>query len=356
MSRTSAWPGPATTNAHAGLPARSARAGEVSRTCPTRVPKNSDSSAGTQAQPRTASAASEQVVDAYIHRAWMRLAARPTRPSPAGRTPDWRTRLRTCSVYPPPDRAGPACRRRGVGGRRGPARHAGRVAGRDAGPPHRDALVAEDMAAMAIEEMLRDPIDGIVLLGGCAQDHPRPADGGRLTCPRWSCPAARCSPARSAACRWAAGPTCGGWSERGRPRGQAVPGGVPPVRSFMVPQPRTPHTMGTASTMGLLAEGARHDAARHGLALPSDSLLLGERKRPARWRLMAGTAWCSARRCRPRRSATPSWPLPRSAARRTLSCTCWPSRGAWDTRLAGRFRPDRATVPLLVNLQPAAST
>ncbi len=57
------------------------------------------------------------------------------------------------------------------------------------------AMLWRNMAAMATEEMLRaNPVDGVVLLGGCDKTIPVAAHGGRLGGPARpsSCRAARC--------------------------------------------------------------------------------------------------------------------------------------------------------------------
>ena len=57
------------------------------------------------------------------------------------------------------------------------------------------AMLWRNMAAMAIEEMLRaNPIDGVVLLGGCDKTIPALLMARRVGRPAgaWSCPAARC--------------------------------------------------------------------------------------------------------------------------------------------------------------------
>ena len=87
------------------------------------------------------------------------------------------------------------------------------------------------------------------------QDDPVAADGAprRSTCRRSSCRAGRCSPAPSAAARSAAARTCGGCPRRSAPA---------PCRtrtssrreSAMIRSRGHCNTMGTASTMGLLAE------------------------------------------------------------------------------------------------------
>jgi dihydroxyacid dehydratase/phosphogluconate dehydratase len=74
------------------------------------------------------------------------------------------------------------------------------------------AMLWRNLAAMAIEEMLRaNPIDGVVLLGGCDKTIPALLmAAARWTCRRWWFPVGRCSPALSGGGRWAAGPTCSG--------------------------------------------------------------------------------------------------------------------------------------------------
>ena len=95
------------------------------------------------------------------------------------------------------------------------------------------AMLWRNMAAMATEEMLRaNPIDGVVLLGGCDKTIPsllmarrlgRPAGRGRAGRPD----AHRHVPRRR---RWAAAPTCGGCREEVR-AGTLSSDGVPATPS-----------------------------------------------------------------------------------------------------------------------------
>ena len=81
------------------------------------------------------------------------------------------------------------------------------------------AMLWRNMAAMAMEEMFRaNPIDGLVLLGGCDKTIPAllMAAASRRASRPSSSPAARCSTGPSAAGPWAAAPTSGGSARRCR--------------------------------------------------------------------------------------------------------------------------------------------
>ena len=73
------------------------------------------------------------------------------------------------------------------------------------------AMLLRNLAAMAIEEMLRaNPVDGVVLLGGCDKTIPALLmAAASVDLPALVVPGGRCSPATSEADRWAAVPTCG---------------------------------------------------------------------------------------------------------------------------------------------------
>ena len=198
------------------------------------------------------------------------------------------------------------------------------------------AMLWRNMAAMAIEEMIRaNPINGVVLLGGCDKTIPALLMGAAsVDLPAVVVPG---------------GPMLTG-TFRGMPLGcgtdvwrlsEDVRAGKLSQEEFlqsessMIRSRGHCNTMGTASTMGLLAEALGTTLPGTASLRPRTAGCWRRRTRPVRWRLRwLGTAGAPARCCRPRRSATPSWPWPRSAARRTLSCTCWPSRDAWGYRLA----------------------
>ena len=107
--------------------------------------------------------------NAYIHRAWMRHGVPGdtfTGPPMLRSRMAWD--LAPCNA--PPDRGGCVGRERCVRGRR-PAGVAGGVAGQTLLRP--TAMLWRNVAAMATEEMLRaNPIDGVVLLGGCDETIP----------------------------------------------------------------------------------------------------------------------------------------------------------------------------------------
>ncbi len=118
------------------------------------------------------------------------------------------------------------------------------------------AMLWRNMAAMATEEMLRaNPIDG----GGAArrlrQDHPVAAHGRRLGRParRRRARRARCSPAPSAASRSAAAPTSGDCLRRSGPA-RSPRRRSSRSESAMIRSRGHCNTMGTASTMALVAE------------------------------------------------------------------------------------------------------
>ena len=109
--------------------------------------------------------------NAYIHRAWMRrgLPAHAFDGRPAHR--DREHRVRPHAVQRAPQRGRREREAGRLRGRRDPAQPAGRVARRDLVRP--TAMLWRNMAAMATEEMLRaNPIDGVVLLGGCDKTIP----------------------------------------------------------------------------------------------------------------------------------------------------------------------------------------
>ena len=200
------------------------------------------------------------------------------------------------------------------------------------------AMLWRNMAAMAIEEMIRaNPIDGVVLLGGCDKTIPALLMGAAsVDLPAVVVPggpdADRHVPRRAARLRDRRVA-----AERGRPRGQAVPGRTScQSESSMIRSRGHCNTMGTASTMGLLAEvlGTTLPGTA-GLPAPDSRLLApGARHRRAGRRDGSARPAAQPGAVGRRRSATPSSPWPRSAARPTPSCTCWPSPGGWGYRSA----------------------
>ena len=144
------------------------------------------------------------------------------------------------------------------------------------------AMLWRNMAAMAIEEMLRaNPIDGVVLLGGCDKTIPAllmaaasvdlPAvvvPGGPMLTGTFRGRAAGLRHRRVAAVR--------GGARRHAVRGRRSCDS----ESSMIRSRGHCNTMGTASTMGLRRRGAGHDAARAWPApRPPDSRLLEARAR-----------------------------------------------------------------------------
>jgi dihydroxyacid dehydratase/phosphogluconate dehydratase len=83
------------------------------------------------------------------------------------------------------------------------------------------AMMFRNLASMDVEEALRaNPIDGVVLLGGCDKTTPALLMGLRApTCRRSSFPADPCSTAGSAASASALAPRCGRCRRTSRPAG-----------------------------------------------------------------------------------------------------------------------------------------
>ena len=219
------------------------------------------------------------------------------------------------------------------------------------------AMLWRNLAAMAIEEMLRaNPIDGVVLLGGCDKTIPAllmaaasvdlPAvvvPGGPMLTGTFRGSAARLRHRRVAAVG-------------GDARGHAVAGAVPALGVVDDPQPRALQHDGDGVDDGPARRGARHGAAGPGGNPGAGQPVARGRARHRTARGRAGRRTAHARRsCSPAaRSTTRSSPSPRSAARPTRSCTC--SRSPVGS--ASSFTLDDidrigADVPLLVDLQPA---
>ena len=189
------------------------------------------------------------------------------------------------------------------------------------------AMLWRNMAAMAIEEMIRaNPIDGVVLLGGCDKTIPSLLmAAASVDLPAVVVPG---------------GPMLTG-TFRGVPLGcgtdvwrlsEEVRAGTLSNRrlpcdseSSMIRSRGHCNTMGTASTMGLLAEVLGHDAARHGRHAGAGQPAAGP-ARTSRGRLaveMVREGRRPSHGASPRRrSATRSSRWPRSAVRPTPSCTC----------------------------------
>ena len=198
------------------------------------------------------------------------------------------------------------------------------------------AMLWRNMAAMAIEEMIRaNPIDGVVLLGGCDKTIPALLMGAAsVDLPAVVVPG---------------GPMLTG-TFRGVPLGcgtdvwrlsEDVRAGKLSEQEFlqsessMIRSRGHCNTMGTASTMGLLAEvlGTTLPGTA-GLPAP-DSRLLGQAHGTGVLAVeMAREGRVPARSCRPPHSATRLSHWPHSAVRPMPSCTCSPSPGAWGYRSA----------------------
>ena len=125
------------------------------------------------------------------------------------------------------------------------------------------AMLWRNMAAMATEEMLRaNPIDGVVLLGGCDKTIPCAADGRGIGRPAgrddsgWP-DAERHVPRSGARVRHRRVALVGGG-----PRRDAVAGAVHQVRVLDDPQPRALQHDGHRVDDGTAHRGAGHGAAR----------------------------------------------------------------------------------------------
>ncbi len=219
------------------------------------------------------------------------------------------------------------------------------------------AMLWRNMAAMATEEMLRaNPIDGVVLLGGCDKtipsllmaaasvDLPAVVVPGRAD-------AHRHLPRRAARLRHRRLAAVGGGAGR-----HAVAGGVHPVRVVDDPQPRALQHDGHRVDDGAGRRGARHGRCPASPAPRRRTAGCSRRPtRPAgwpwRWSPRTGARAPSSRR---RRSPTRSWRWPRSAGRPTPSSTCWrsPAGSGIDLTLDD-FDRIGSRVPVLVDLLPA---
>ena len=219
-------------------------------------------------------------------------------------------------------------------------------------------MLWRNMAAMATEEMLRaNPIDGVVLLGGCDKTIPSllmaaaSVDLPAVVVPGGPMLTGTFRGVR----RSAAAPTSGGSARRSAPA-RCREEEFLRSESSMIRSRGHCNTMGTASTMAMVAEALGHDDPRHGRhPAPGQPAARGARTRPAGWRSRwsrptAGPATSSPRA----RSSTRSSPWPRSAARPTPSSTCSRSpAGSASTLTLDDFDRIGADVPLLVDLQPA---
>ena len=199
------------------------------------------------------------------------------------------------------------------------------------------AMLWRNMAAMAIEEMIRaNPIDGVVLLGGCDKTIPALLMGAAsVDLPAVVVPGGPMLTGTFRGVPLGCGTDVWRLSEDVR-AGKLSAAGIPPVRVVDDPQPGALQHDGDRLHDGPAGRGARHDAARHGRPARSGQPAArpGARHRvcwPSKW---PGRAGVPARCCRPPRSATRSWPWPHSAVRPMPSCTCSPSPGAWGYRSA----------------------
>ena len=192
------------------------------------------------------------------------------------------------------------------------------------------AMLWRNMAAMATEEMLRaNPVDGVVLLGGCDKTIPSLLmAAASVDLPAVVVPGGPMLTGTFRGCRWAAAPTCGGCRRRSGP-GTLSQEEFTRSESAMIRSRGHCNTMGTASTMALVAEAlgtvvpgvagtpaagqpAARGRARHRPARRGDG-----RRRPPAEHLPD----------RRRPSPTRSWRWPRSAGRPTPSSTCSRSPG-----------------------------
>ena len=219
-------------------------------------------------------------------------------------------------------------------------------------------MLWRNMAAMAIEEMLRaNPIDGVVLLGGCDKTIPALLmAAASVDLPAVVVPGGPMLTGTFRGEPLGCGTDVWRLSEEVR-AGTLSRAGVPAVGVVDDPQPRA-----------LQHDGHRLD---DGAASPRRSA----RRSPASPARRRPTAGCSRARTTPagspsswsradrrpsqrpdprRRSSTRSSRSPRSAARPTPSCTCSRSpAGSASTLTLDDFDRIGSGVPLLVDLQPA---
>ena len=200
--------------------------------------------------------------NAYIHRAWMRrgLPADAFDGRPHIAIANTASDLTPCNAHLDEVAEHVAARR--LGGRRRPARPAGHVARRDAGPPDRDALAepgrdGDRGAAPRQPDRRRRPARRL------RQDDPGAAHGGGV-----GRPAGRGRPRRADADRhlpWPAARLRHGRlaAQRGGPRRDAVRGGLPRVGVVDDPQPRPLQHDGHRVHDGLRRRGARDDDPGH---------------------------------------------------------------------------------------------
>ncbi len=195
------------------------------------------------------------------------------------------------------------------------------------------AMLWRNMAAMAAEEMFRaNPIDGLVLLGGCDKTIPALLmAAGSVDLPAVVVPGGPMLTGTFRGVALGCGTDVWRLSEEVR-AGTLSQEQFIRSESSMIRSRGHCNTMGTASTMGLVAEAL-------GMVLPglagtpaADSRLLESAHASGRlpwrwWPRGAHPVPCSAAA----RSSTRSSRWPRSAARPTRSCTCSPSPAGWGS-------------------------
>ena len=192
--------------------------------------------------------------DSYIHRAWMRRGLPAQRVHRAAADRDRQHRLRPDPVQQAPERGRRPASRPGIWEAGGipldmPVMSLGETLVRPT------AMLWRNMAAMAAEEMIRaNPIDGVVLLGGCDKTIPALLmAAASVDLPAVVVPGGPMLTGTSAACRSAAARTCGGCREEVR-AGNLSEQDFLASESAMIRSRGHCNTMGTASTMACMAE------------------------------------------------------------------------------------------------------
>ena len=189
------------------------------------------------------------------------------------------------------------------------------------------AMLWRNLAAMAAEEMIRaNPVDGVVLLGGCDKTIPALLmAAASVDLPAVVVPGGPMLTGHFRGVPLGCGTDVWRLSEEVR-AGQLSEDDFLASESAMIRSKGHCNTMGTASTMACMAEAL-------GMTLPGvagtpapDSRLLESAHQPAGTRCSwspkpGGRPPC----CQDLLFITPSWRWRRSAARRMPWCICWPS-------------------------------
>ena len=295
--------------------------------------------------------------NAYIHRAWMRRGAARRRVRRPAAHRDRQHRLRPDPVQRPPRRGRRSGASNGVYEAGGipldlPVVSLGETQVRPT------AMLWRNMAAMAIEEMLRaNPIDGVVLLGGCDKTIPSLLmAAASVDLPAVVVPGGPMLTGTFRGVPLGCGTDVWRLSRGGPRRARCRRQQFLRSESSMIRSRGHCNTMGTASTMALVAEalgmvvpgvagtpGARQPAAGGGARHRPAGRRDGRRRPPAEHRPDRGLV--------PQRDRGAGR---RSAGRPTPSSTCWRSPGGSGIDLTlDDFDRIGSGVPLLVDLQPA---